>query len=56
MEKKGYKKEEIIKDIKNNRHNEINTFYYLLVKKFSRKGIETVNDLICPCFTKYIFE
>ena len=56
MEKNGYKKEEIIKSIKNNRHNEITTFYYLLAKKFSRKGIETVNDLISSSFTKYILE
>ena len=56
MEKKGYKKEEIIKNIKNNRHNEITTFYYLLVKKFNRNGIDTINDLISPCFSKYILE
>ena len=54
MEKYGYKKEEIIKNVKNNRHNEITTFYYLLVKKFSRNGIDIVNDLISPSFTKYI--
>ena len=36
MEKNGYKKEEIIKNVKNNRHNEITTFYYLLAKEFSR--------------------
>jgi 5'-AMP-activated protein kinase catalytic alpha subunit len=56
MEKKGYKKEEIIKNIKNNRHNEITTFYYLLVKKFNRNGIDTINDLISPCFSKYSLE
>ena len=38
MTKNGYKKDEIIKNIKNNRHNEITTFYYLLVKKYSRNG------------------
>ena len=54
MEKYGYKKEEIIKNVKNNRHNEITTFYYLLVKKFSRNGIDIVNDLVSPSFTKYI--
>ena len=56
MEKNGYKKEDIIKNIKNNRHNEITTFYYLLVKQFSRKGIDTINDLISPCFYNYIME
>ena len=54
MEKYGYKKEEIIKNVKNNRHNEITTFYYLLVKQLSRNGIDIVNDLISPSFTKYI--
>ena len=56
MEKSGYKKEDIFKNIKNNRHNEITTFYYLLVKQFSRKGIDTINDLISPCFYNYIME
>ena len=56
MEKNGYKKEEIIKNIKNNRHNNITTFYYLLVKKFGRKNIDSINDLISPTFTKYILE
>jgi len=54
IEKKGFAKEEIIKNIKNNRHNEITTFYYLLVKKYSRNGIDSVNNLISPSFTKYI--
>ena len=56
MEKNGYKREEIINNIKYNRHNEITTFYYLLVKQFNKNGIETVNDLISPCFTKYVLE
>ena len=56
MIKNGYKKDEIIKNIKNNRHNEITTFYYLLVKKYSRNGYDIVNDLISPSFTKYILE
>ena len=56
MEKNGYKKEEIIKNVKNNRHNEITTFYYLLAKKFSRNGVDTVNNLISPSFCKYILE
>ena len=56
MEKNGFKKEEIIKNVKNNRHNEITTFYYLLVNKFSRSGFGSVNDLISPCFIKYISE
>ena len=56
IEKRGYAKGEIIKNIKNNRHNEITTFYYLLVKKYSRNGIDSVNDLISPSFTKYILD
>lgn len=56
IEKKGFAKEEIIKNIKNNRHNEITTFYYLLVKKYSRNGIDSVNNLISPSFTKYILK
>ena len=56
IEKKGFAKEEIIKNIKNNRHNEITTFYYLLVKKDSRNGIDSVNNLISPSFTKYILK
>ena len=56
IEKKGYSKEDIIKNIKNNRHNEITTFYYLLVKKYSRNGIDSVNNLISPSFNKYILE
>ena len=54
MEKYGIRREEIIKNVKNNRHNEITTTYYLLVKKFSRNGIDIINDLISPSFTKYI--
>ena len=56
MLKIGYKDEEIRKNVKNNRHNEITTFYYLLVKKNYRKGIDSVSDLISPSFTKYILE
>ena len=56
MEKNGFKRDEIIKNIKNNRHNEITTFYYLLVKKFNKNGIDSVNDLISPIFIKYILE
>ena len=56
MLKMGYKNEEIRKNVKNNRHNEITTLYYLLVKKYNRKGIDSVSDLISSCFTKYILE
>ena len=56
MEKNGYKREEIINNIKYNRHNEITTFYYLLVKQFNKNGIETVNDLISPCFNNYVLQ
>ena len=56
METNGYNSEEITKNIKNNKHNEITTIYYLLVKKYSRNGIETVNDLISPSFNQYVLK
>lgn len=56
MEKNGMKKNEIIKEIKNNRHNDITTYYYILVNKFRNEGIETKSDLNSDEFNKYLRE
>ena len=56
MEKYGLKKEKIIKDIKENKHNEITTFYYLMVKKFNRYGIKSVSDFNSSLYVNYIKE
>ena len=54
MIKMGYNKDKIIENIKNNRHNNLSTIYYLLVKKNLKKGIETESDLISNSFQEYI--
>ena len=48
MVKLGFQKNEIIKNIKNNKHNNITTFYYLLVNKLRAEGkpIFPLNDSI----------
>ena len=56
LEKIGYKKDNIIKDIKNNRHNNKTAFYYLLVNKFRKQGIDTKSDLISNLFKEYLRE
>ena len=56
MEKNGFDKNKIIDNIKNNRHNKITTFYYLLVNKFHNEGIETESDLISNTFYNYLKE
>ena len=56
MEKNGMKKNEIIKEIKNNRHNDITTYYYILVNKFRNEGIKTKSDLNSYEFKKYLRE
>ena len=56
MEKYGFKKSEIIKNIKNNRHNNITSFYYILVNKLRKEGIETISDLISEGFIEYLRE
>ena len=50
------KKNEIIKEIKNNRHNDITTYYYILVNKFRNEGIKTKSDLNSYEFKKYLRE
>ena len=54
MIKMGYNKNKIIDNVKNNRHNNISTVYYLLVKQKLKKGIETESDLISNSFQEYI--
>ena len=56
MEKFGFKKHEIVDNIKNNRHNKITTIYYLLVNKFRNEGKENVNDLLSNTFNQYLKE
>ena len=56
MCKYGFNKENIIENVKNNRHNEITTFYYLLVQKYSNMGIETKSDLYSKEFNEYLNE
>ena len=56
MEKNGLKKNEIIKDIKNNRHNSITAYYYILVNKYRNEGIETKSDLNSDEFKEYLRE
>ena len=56
MEKNGFKKNEVIKNIKNNRHNNITTYYYILVNKLRKEGIEIKSDLNSDEFKEYIRE
>ena len=56
MEKYGYNKDTIIDNIKCNKHNEITTFYYLLVNKWKNEGIETESDLISEAYINYLKE
>ena len=56
MEKLGYKKYEIINDIKNNRHNHTTAFYYILVNKYRKEGIETISNLISKEFKEFLRE
>ena len=56
MKKYGFKKNEIIKYIKNNRHNNITSFYYLLVNKLRKEGTENKCDLISDDFKEYLRE
>ena len=54
LKKYGFNENEIIYNIKTNRHNKITTFYYLLVNKYTKNGIETENDLISDTYNEYI--
>ena len=53
MKNYGYKVEKIISNIKENRHNNITTLYYLLVKKNYEKK-KSISDLISNLFKKYV--
>ena len=54
MKNYGYKVEKIISNIKENRHNNITTLYYLLVKKNYEKKKNSISDLISNLFKKYV--
>ena len=54
MKNYGYNSEKVILNIKENRHNNITTLYYLLVKKNYKKKIYSVSDLVSNSFKKYI--
>ena len=44
----------IIKNLENNKFNSITSLFKQIVKKLSRKGIQTINDLISDKFISYI--
>ena len=54
MKKFGFNENEIIDNIKKNRHNRITTYYYLLVNNHIRREIETENDLISTTYNEYL--
>ena len=54
MKNYGYNSENVILNIRENRHNNITTLYYLLVKKNYKKKIYSVSDLVSNSFKKYI--
>ena len=57
MEKKyKIKKNNIIKYIKNNKHNNITALYYILVNKYIKEGKDTISDLISNEFKEYLRE
>lgn len=56
MEKYGFRKNDIIKSIKDNKHNNITAFYYILVNKYEKEGINSISDLISNEFKEYLIE
>lgn len=54
MKQFGYDKEEVTKLLTKNKHNNITTLYYLIIKKNMKKGIGSVSDLISKQFMSYI--
>ena len=54
MKQFGYDKEEVTKLLIKNKHNNITTLYYLIIKKNMKKGIGSVSDLISKQFMSYI--
>ena len=54
LKKYGKNEENVKKDVIKNYHNDNTTSYYLLVKKNSKKGIESISDLYSKKFSDYI--
>jgi serine/threonine protein kinase len=54
MEAYGYDKEEVKDCIRGNRHNNITTTYYLIIKSNTRNGIISVSDFYSKEFVSYI--
>lgn len=54
MKQYGYDKDEVIKLLLNNRHNNVTTLYYLIIKKNMKKGIGSISDMISKQFMGYI--
>ena len=50
----GFESTIIIKNLENNKFNSITSLFKQIVKKLSRKGIQTINDLISDKFISYI--
>lgn len=54
MKQYGYDKEQVIKLLLANKHNNITTLYYLLIKKNTKKGLSSVSDLNSSQFNTYL--
>ena len=50
----GYKKEEVIDSVKNNRYNKNSAVYYILLKKLENEGIDSISDLFSDQYLEYI--
>ena len=54
MEDLKFNKEEVSENLLNNKHNQITTTYYLLLKLKIRRGLTSVSDLMSYEFIKFI--
>lgn len=54
MEEYDYKNDEVRNSLQSNKHNNITTCYYLLLKIKIRRGLPSVSDLISKEFQNYI--
>jgi len=54
MEESDFNKDEIRKNILANKHNNVTTCYYLLLKIKTRRGLASASDLISKDFTQYL--
>ncbi len=54
MEEYNFKKDEVRNSLLSNKHNNITTWYYLLLKIKMRRGLPSVSDLISNEFHKYL--